>query len=873
MSDLHIDAAGVEAAIASAAARCLAGRFDPDVPFALLGIDSLGTIEMAVALEQVLGHEVPPEVLLECPDGRTLAARIGQLRANRQLADREDPFDQMLADAVLPDDVRPPQAVRSCADLRRARRVLLTGSTGFLGTALLQELLESTDAEIVCLVRSRRVGPTFTPDVTGRVSHVTGDLSHPRLGLGQTAFNALAREVDAVLHCGASVNWVYPYSALRGPNVGGTLELLRLACHHGIPFHFISSLSVCYSTEGPRTADEAFDALAHIRGVQLGYAQTKIVAESLVREAARRGLPARIYRPALISGHSQTGAYNRDDLICALVRGCVQMGTAPDLDWKLDCQPVDFVAKTIVTLSGHGGPAFHIGHERPRHWRECVLWMRMYGYPVRLVPYHTWLRQLDADTAPAADGSPTHPLRPLRTFFLDRPSGSRGLTLPELYEEGRRTRAHDAATRLHLAADRLSSPSLDAALLETYFRAFRRHGDLPAPHAPDLKTGPAAAGDHGALFTPEFLSELLGRRVVDFRLTGSGSEHGIVSELTAWRSRRPTGLFRVHVRFSDGEERSVRVKVKASDADVVAVGEALAALVDPAIGDAYARWSGRIGFAASHVREIEVYRQRDARFTRHAPALLGALVDDAAGRWVMALEDVQDAILMDTAEDPSGWTPSHITSAIGGLSALHAIWYGRDTELRARRWIGYVQSTSGMAEMGDLWSALAHHAAPAFSSWSHPDIGAVQRRLITNIRHWWAWMERGPRTLIHHDFNPRNVSLRGGALSALDWELAAIGAPQRDLAEFLCFVLPADVSGDRIHRWIDYHRGCLERETGAAIDPESWRRGFRAGLYDFLVNRLSIYMVVHRVRRQPFLPRVVRTWHRIYEEFPLQEHA
>lgn len=863
MMPAHVEEAEVEAAIASVAARCLSGRFDADVPFALLGIDSLGTIELAAALEQRLGHEVPPELLLECPDGRTLAARIRQLRENRCASDVEDPFDRMLADAVLPDEVQPPRFVHACTDLRHAKRILLTGSTGFLGAALLNELLESTDAEVVCLVRD----PTRARQIIGRLDYVTGDLSHPRLGLGDSGFAALAGDVDAIVHCGASVNWIYSYSALRATNVVGTLELLRLACGRGIPFHFVSSLSVCYSTDGPRTADETFDALPHIRGVQLGYAQTKIVAESLVREAARRGLPARIYRPALISGHGETGDYNRDDLITALVRGCVRMGTAPELDWKLDCQPVDFVAKAIVTLSGEHGQVFHIGHARPRHWRECVLWMRMYGYPIRLVPYHTWLRQLERDTAAGTAGSAEHPLRPLRTFFLDH--AVRGLTMPELYEESRRTLADGTTTASHLAALGLTSPPLDAGLLETYFDAFRATGDVPAPLTSHARHTPDASGE----FTPDFLGSLLDRDVARVHVIGSGSEHSIVSELTAWRSRKPTGLFRVALQFADGTERMIRLKIKARDTEVTAVGEALAALVDPAIGKAYARWSDRIGFSASHVREIEIYRQRDPGFTQHTPTLLGSVIDEEPWRWVLALEDVQDGSLFDTAEDPSGWTDAHIAQAIEGLASLHAIWYGRETELRRKPWIGYVQSPAGMAEMSDLWGALAHHAAPAFSSWARPGICAIQRKLVDAIPEWWPWIEAGPRTLIHHDFNPRNICLRGTTLCAMDWELATIGAPQRDLAELLCFVMPADVEIGSLYRWLDHHRSSLERETGTTIDRAAWENGFRAGLYDLLVNRLSIYMVVHRVRRQNFLPRLVRTWHRLYELFPLEAHA
>ena len=324
--------------------------------------------------------------------------------------------------------------------------------------------------------------------------------------MSQSRYDELAREVDAVCHCGAAVNWVFSYAGLRASNVIGTLELLRLACRRNAAFHFISSLSACYSTEGPRAADETFDALPFLRGVQLGYAQTKIVAEALVREAGARGLPVRIYRPALISGHSVTGAFNRDDLISALVRGCVEMGTAPDLDWKLDCEPVDSVATAIVGLSKAPGPVFHLGHAHPRHWRECVLWMRIYGYEVRLISYHAWLRQLDRDTRPGAAGGTAHALRPLRSFFLDRPAGARGLTLPELYEERRRTRATGSRTRALLSQNGTVSPALDATLLDTYFSAFRAQGDLPDPPAANRSR---EGGTQSLRLDAEFFSRVL----------------------------------------------------------------------------------------------------------------------------------------------------------------------------------------------------------------------------------------------------------------------------------------------------------------------------------------------------------------------------
>ena len=110
-------------------------------------------------------------------------------------------------------------------------------------------------------------------------------------------------------------------------------------------------------------------------------------------------------------------------------------------------------------------------------------------------------------------------------------------------------------------------------------------------------------------------------------------------------------------------------------------------------------------------------------------------------------------------------------------------------------------------------------------------------------------------------------------MCAYDWELATIGAPQRDLAELLCFVLAHDVSKRTVDSWIERHRRALEIESGSSIDADAWREGFRCSLYDLLVDRLSMYALIHRIRRQAFLPRVVRTWRRLYGFFPLKADA
>jgi thioester reductase-like protein len=869
---------------------------DPSMSFTDLGLDSLGTIELAAAIEEDLGIDVPLDLVADSTDARTLAACLTHRRGSA-----EDPHE-IVRDAILPDDVRPPARSASRrirgGSLLEARSVLLTGATGFLGGWLTAELLRRSDTRLICLVRpgrrpagerlqARLVECGVDPKtVTDRVTVAEGDLTQPSLGLSSNAFSRLASASDAVCHVGAAVNWVHTYRGLRSANVTATRELLRLACLQGHPFHFVSSISVCYSTTGPAVVDETYEPLPHLSGIHLGYAQTKAVSEALVLEARRRGLPATIYRPSLISGHSATADFNADDLLSLLIKGCVAMGCAPDLDWTLDALPVDVVAARILDLSRARG-TFHLSHPRPRHWRECVLWMRLYGYSLSLLPYHAWLQRLEADLEDARRTGRRHPLEPLERLMFERPDGGRGFTIPELLEDTRRSRATCARTEKAFA--RLRCPDLDAGLLERYFERFISAGHLPPPDRTLDHAGRSMApGSQRASLTPAFDCRFFSRalagrdgvRVVAATRHGSGSAQSIVSELTAWRSPRPTGIFRYTLDLDEGgtlRRRDAVLKVKARDADAIAVGEALSGLCDGQLGIAYRRWKDRIGLTEGHRREAAIYAQTDHRFTSHTPALIGTISDDREGLWAVVLEHISDAVLLDSTETPRAWNGRAIDAAILGLSSLQSIWYGRRDELSRQPWIGWIQSAAGAADMIDLWDALANHARPSFCAWSDPSLAGIHRRLIARTAQWWQDLESQTPTLIHNDFNPRNVCLRrassGLRLCAFDWELATLGAPQRDLAEFLCFVLTASADDDEIDHWIERHRIALEAETSTAIDPLLWRKGFAAALYDVLVSRLSMYALIHRVRRQSFLLRVVGTWRRLYERFPLVEEA
>ena len=882
-----------EAAVAAAVAEFLRidrRTIDSRTPLSAYGVDSLGAMQLVAALEDRFGCTLPESLLTDYPDLRQLTEALGDAIAPAGDGQRSsDLRDRLIADSRLADDIASGLAVRSAVRPAAVRRVVLTGATGFLGSSLLRTLIDS-GLQVVCLVRPQQAGPDarvqsglcryglWRSTDPSAFRAVAADLEQPNLGLSPQLYDELAATTDAVYHAAADVNWVAGYDSLRSANVSATTSLLRFACTSRLKrFHFVSSLSVCMAYEGPSVVTEQTDMLPYVERLPLGYAQSKCVAESLVRTAASRGLPAQIFRPALLAGHSTSGASNVDDLIAVLLKGCIQSGAAPDLDWAFDAVPVDTAAGAIAALSRSCGSqleTFHVRHPRPRHWRECVLWANCYGYRIALEPYERWLERLERDARSAS-----HALYPLRSFFTRRLYGR---TAPEHYEESAHSRIECRRTRGHERLAGIDYPPLNAERLDSYLADFIRRGFLAPPAA-----GPGG-GSHFLIDTrprqittdPVSRYESLLRRhfgaddlrIVSADLVRRGSEHSIISELTSWKRRQQIGLFHYRLSLARGgavEPLDVMAKVKPPDEDAIEIAEMTASIVDANLHRLIAAFRDRLGVRDGHVRELAVYqRHRDDSLGRHLPRCFGTWADDDRQEWGLLLEHLDDMALMD-APSSAAWTPRFRMAAIDGLAAIHARWLGKEPELAAQAWIGHVSSTASIVEMTPLWTALADHAASVFEAWAGRPLVETHAALAATASQWAPALEALPRTLIHNDFNSRNVALRNGphgpSLVAYDWELAAIGAPQRDLAEFLCFTLPDGVDGRVLAESIERHRALLERRTGLALNRRVWQEGFRSALADFLVSRLGMYAMINRIRPLAFLPHVVQTWSRLYE--------
>lgn len=472
------------------------GRLDPaslspDATFASLGLDSLALAGVSGALERTLGFEVPIEIF----HGQTLAG-AARLLADRQSRQATTPSLDLRAEATLPEGLAP-----ACPHSPGAGPILLTGATGFLGAALLAELLRRTDRQIVCLVRATSLDHALTRirealESVGEtlqrwerwIQPLLGDLSAPHLGLAQPLFEALGESVSAIYHCGATVHWTRPYSALRAENRDSVLEVLRLAAGRNVPIHYVSSLGVYpfgATIDTPFAEDGDLPGAEHLR---LGYFQSKWVADTVLSAARKRGFTVSIYRPGLISGDSRSGvdASGASQLLAAFLGGCIRMGSAPLVDKVLDVVPVDWVAAAIASISLRPeglGRSYNLVNPSPLPQLDAYTALREMGYALREVPYPAWRESVMA--LPERD-----PQNPLARFAL---------YYRTVTEERMRTMERQMATRLPVEDTNTQAhlppavrcPPFDGALFTTYVKHYQHTGVLPLPRAEVRAVAPA----------------------------------------------------------------------------------------------------------------------------------------------------------------------------------------------------------------------------------------------------------------------------------------------------------------------------------------------------------------------------------------------
>lgn len=443
-----------------------------------LGGHSLKAIQVITKLQEKFLIDIPLNYLFSEPTIAGLASNLDNYLSQNTSDFYQQKTPNWPQEIILNQSIKPPHPYEFKS---QPINIFLTGATGFLGIHLLAELLNKTSANIYCLIRANNPEKAQTKienklknfqlwqeNISHRIIPVIGDLSQKNFGICEAGFQELAQKIDQIYHNGAWVNGLYPYSILKPTNVLGTQEILKLACLTKTkPVHFVSTVSVFSSSYAQGNIIKESDQLGLEHGLNAGYTQSKWVAEKLILEGLKRGIPITIFRASRIIGHSKTGICNTEDLFCRMLKGCIQLGMIPDFgDSTEDLTPVDYVSSAIVYLANQEnslGKAFHLINPQPtlnNYLFNCVQKM---GYDLKLVDFETWRSNLIKQ----CKINPDQALAAVLDNFSDQNLALSGVV--ELDSQN---------TLIGLKNTNFNFPPIDQEILTRYFEFFHQTGFL-----------------------------------------------------------------------------------------------------------------------------------------------------------------------------------------------------------------------------------------------------------------------------------------------------------------------------------------------------------------------------------------------------------
>ncbi|MGO4605776.1 amino acid adenylation domain-containing protein [Variovorax sp. 2RAF20] len=424
-----------------------------------LGGHSLMAIQLGMRIRQQLRVDFPHAEVYNRPSIAELAAWLDNTAGAAEALDLSRELD--LPAHIRRQDAAPPLD---------AKRVFLTGASGFVGSHLLAALLRDTSACVVCHVRAadeeagrRRLQLTLAQRQLGaiwddaRIMVVTGDLGQPRLGLDDNAVQLVRDGCDAIYHCAAQVDFLHPYASLKPANVDSVVTLLEWTAQ-GRPksMHYVSTLAVIDQNNGKEGAVTEQSALASWSGLVDGYSQSKWVGDALAREAQARGMPVAIYRLGAVTGDHTHAICNAEDLIWRVAHLYADLEAIPDMDLPLNLTPVDDVARAILGLAGRQaswGQVFHLMSQEALRVRDIPPVFERLGMRLEPVGLEPWLERAHERLAVGQDRDLAAVLA-----ILDRYDTS--ATPPQV---------SGAATHAQLEAIGAAIRPVDRELLQRYF--------------------------------------------------------------------------------------------------------------------------------------------------------------------------------------------------------------------------------------------------------------------------------------------------------------------------------------------------------------------------------------------------------------------
>ncbi|KAI1406984.1 hypothetical protein F5Y13DRAFT_207076 [Hypoxylon sp. FL1857] len=457
---LPLDVSSEESLIRSIEKTCAslahAPKLDADTNFFSVGIDSMQVINASRVLRtslKVAGYttdadSLSPRVVYNNPTPRRLAQHIlNTVIHGKEVQDFERHELQTMEKLYVnyTRDLVQGQPGRSDVASEHGT-VLLTGSTGMLGSYLLHRLARNARIrKVICLNRAEDGGAKqqaavmrergLSPDYTEKTEFYKYNIGQAKFGLSDDVYSRFLMEVDRVIHNAWPVDFNISTETFE-PHLRGVRSFADFAAqaHKRVAVIFISSVSTTDRWD-PRKGPVPEENINDFKLPGNGYGRSKMVGSLILQDAAEVGdFPAASIRIGQIAGpESDAGVWNRRDWLPSLIESSLYLAALPkDLGQfdRVDWTPIERIAQLVLDVSSadpsriHG--YFHGVNSRATSWGSLAPAVRdFYGTRIKeLIPFTEWVARLESSASDDTEAINANPGLKLLDTYRDMARGS-----------------------------------------------------------------------------------------------------------------------------------------------------------------------------------------------------------------------------------------------------------------------------------------------------------------------------------------------------------------------------------------------------------------------------------------------------------------
>lgn len=336
-------------------------------------------------------------------------------------------------------------------------------------------------------------------------------------------------------------------------------------------------------------------------------------------------------------------------------------------------------------------------------------------------------------------------------------------------------------------------------------------------------------------------------------LVNDNINNGILTNLVKRVSKKLLGFIPMYIHTGNGDSRKVLIKSKPLDYEVIEGLHFMASNISSGLADSLVLNKENLEYKNSHLKEIELYKFLDNIEYPFIPDFFGEVRNDEREIYLFMLEylDEKGMDIFNSENDTCKWSDEKIEEAISSIHYVHNCYLnGCDREQ-----LSSVKKFDATLSL-DFYELSNQINRKDYLEWEldhfFQDIGSVIEDWRNNNP-----VKNSRQTLIHNDFNTRNVGVRkNGRICIYDWELATINIPQRDIFEFLAFSLDENFEDERLLKLIKKHFEMIREINGFSYQWNSYLDDFIISGYEFLITRVTFYLAGNTLLNYPFIKRV-----------------